>query len=146
MLANAGCGLTYNVNAGQITASATMRDSKGNTVQVATVDAGYIASAYASPGFGYAIVENQTTSSVSVQIPGLTSISQVAVLIQNWNVQYDSVHNVQSLQIGTWGPPQYSSTGNVVVLPNLYAQINDNSGNYQDNSLSSATVLVIALP
>jgi hypothetical protein len=142
--ASAGCGLTYNENAGQVTATAGLHDGIGNNVQVATVDVGYIASTDTPSPLGYAVVSGQSFSPVSATIPQLTSISRAIILLQSWNVQFYSAHNVQTVAVGPWGP--YQMNGNVVKLPNLSAQICDISGNSQDNNVSSVTALVLALP
>jgi len=146
LLAQAGCGLSpnYSTSSGQLSASAAMQDAKGNKVDVATIDAGYIASAYSSPGFGVGEASNQTDNSLPVAINGLTSVSQAVVLIKNWRVQYNSVHNVQTLQVGSWGDLVFSD--NTVTLPNLSAKLSDNSGHVQDDSSSSCDVLVVGLP
>jgi hypothetical protein len=141
---SAGCGLSYNESEGQVTASASMFDSAGHSAQTATVDAGVIASTDANPGFQVVEVTDQILSPITVIMDQLTSIGQVICMIRRWNVQFDSPHNVKQLQVGSWGPP--TTLGNVVTLPNLSAQINDNSQNQQDPSLSSATILVIAIP
>jgi len=103
--ASAGCGLTYNENAGQVTANAGLHDGIGNNVQVATVDVGYIASSYATSPVGHAVVSGQTYDPVSATIPQLTSISQAIVLIQSWNVQFHSARNVRGVSVGPWRPP-----------------------------------------
>ncbi len=142
--ASADCGINYNQSQGMISGSARLYDASGNQANTATVDSGVIASTDASPGFAIAEVTKQTPGGVPITFPSLTSISNVCCLIRAWQVEYDSVHNVQAFSIGSFGWPQIS--GNTVTLPNLYAHLNDGSNNWQNDSKSNATVLVIALP
>jgi hypothetical protein len=141
--ANAGCGITYMGQTGQLSPSANLKDARGNQVQVATVDAGYIVSSYPSPGLGVAEVSGQTTQPLSVTMTGMSSVSAAAAFIRSFNVQYDDVHNVQTFKIGSWGAATVNGT--VVTLPNLSANMSDNSG-HTEGSGSSCDVLVIALP
>jgi len=141
--ANAGCGITYASQVGQLSPTANLTDAKGNQVQIATVDAGYIVSSYQVPVLGIADANNQTAQPLQVPMTGMNSISAAAAFIRNFNVQYDSVHNVQGIKIGSWGAATVN--GNVVTLPNLSATMWDNSGN-TEGSGSSCDVLVIAIP
>lgn len=143
---SAGCGFSYDQSQGEILASASMFDSAGHTAQLATVDAGYMASTDTFPGFQVIEVTAQTQSAVQVTMDQLTSISQVVCMIRSWGVQNSSPRNVKQLQVGSWGPPQ--TNGNVVTLPNLSAQIWDNSNppHFEDDAISSATILIIAIP
>ncbi|HKY04219.1 MAG TPA: hypothetical protein VJQ56_04990 [Blastocatellia bacterium] len=142
--ASAGCGITYNQSTGLISSSATLYDADGNNANIATVDVGVLASTDANPGFAIKEVTSQTETGVNVIFPSGTPIREVCCLIRSWQVEYDSVHNVREFSIGTWGYPTIS--GNTVTLPNLYAHIADSSGNQQNDLVSNATVLVIAIP
>jgi hypothetical protein len=144
--ANAGCGLTYAGQSGQISASANLRDKIGNQVQVATVDAGYIVSSSPTPGMGVVEVRNVEGDPLSpiVHMTTMPSVGSAAVFIRSWNVQFDSVSNVQTISVGAWQGLEIS--GNRVTIPVLCAQMNDASGNTQDNSSSYCDALVIAVP
>lgn len=125
---------------GQISPSAGMDDSSGNNVQVATVDAGYIASSYPTPGIVATPISKQTTTPFPVS---LTEAAKAAVaLIQNWNVEFPHVHNLQKIEVGSFGDPTW--TGNVVTVQSCYAHMCDTSGNIQDDSNSSCDMVVIA--
>ena len=131
--ANASCGL----QAGQIMVSAGMNDASGNSVQVATVDSGYIASSYPSPGVVAVPIQKQSADPVQVNIPGAKN---AVGLITDWNVEYSGVHNLQILRVGSFGEP--SCADGVVTLKSCYAAMNDTSGNSQvDNSSCSMIVL-----
>jgi hypothetical protein len=142
--ASAVCGITSNQEQATVTGSAAMGDAKGNNVNTATVDVGVIVSADANPGFAVVPTNAQSFGPVTVTFPSLTSIKEAVVLIQSWAVAYDTVHNVQGIKVGSWGAPTID--GNTVTLPNLFAQMWDNSNHWQDDSKSNAAVLVIAIP
>jgi hypothetical protein len=147
LLANAGCGLTYAGQAGQISASANLRDASGNQVQVATVDAGYIVTSSPTPGMGVAEVINVGGDSVPmspVHMTTMPSVSSAAVFIRSWHVQFQSVHNVQTISVGAWNGLEIS--GNTVTIPALWSHMNDASPNMQDPGSSYCDALVIAVP
>jgi hypothetical protein len=93
---------------------------------------------------GLAELKNQTPNPIKVTMTKMNSVSSAAVVIRSWNVQFHSVHNVQTIKIGSWGYPSIAGTD--VTIPNLYADMNDCSGNKQDDSSSYCDVLVIAAP
>lgn len=143
--ASAGCGITNNQSQGFVTASAHLYDASGNRANSTNVDASVIASINNKPGFATAVVTRQTGNPIEVDFsPQLSSVSSVACLLNSWEVKFPSVHNVRAIQVGSWGWPKISGTK--VTLPNLWASIQDGSGNTQDDSASNATVLVIAVP
>jgi hypothetical protein len=133
--ANASCGLQSN----QIAASAGMNDSSGNSVQIATVDAGYIASSYPTPGIVATEVIKQTASPFQVPLPGAKS---AVALIRAWNVQFRHVHNLQTLKAGSFGDP--SCAEDAVTIQSCYAEMNDTSGNTQDDNNSSCDLVIVA--
>lgn len=126
---------------GQISPSAGMDDSSGNNVQVATVDAGYIASSYPTPGIVATPISKQTTTSFQVSLP--EAAKAAVALIQNWNVEFPSVHNLKKIEVGSFGDPTWA--GNVVTVQSCYAHMYDSSGNIQDDSNSSCDMVVIAI-
>jgi hypothetical protein len=72
-----------------------------------------------------------------------TEISGAVPLLQALDVQFDSDHCVLSIGGGSaaWG---LSTTS--VILYGARAVMNDSSGNYQANSASSVSMLVVAIP
>ena len=143
--AQAAASITYNGAQGYLASLADYFDGKAHHVDTATIDAGVIGSVDASPGFAVQEVTDQTTGPVQVTFPTLTSISSVMVFLRSWQVQYDKTRSVQTLMAGSFGPPT-TIVGNIVTLPNLYASVYDKEDHLQDDSQSSATVLVVALP
>lgn len=148
--AQAGCSLTYSGILGSITANGILHDAKGNSTQP-KIDAGIIASTD-SGLFGSAVVSSmvngvQVSGPQEVTIPQLQGIGQAVVLIQDWNVQYGSAHNLATLGVAT-ASPQFSADNNIVTLPVFEAVMCDNSlsGHNQENSVSYVTGLVFALP
>jgi hypothetical protein len=125
---------------GQISPSAGMDDSSGNNVQVATVDAGYIASSYPKPGIVATPISKQTTKQFTVSLP--EAAKTAVALIQNWNVEFPRVHNLKKIEVGSFGDP--TCAGNVVTIQSCYAHMCDASGNIQDDSNSSCDMVVIA--
>ena len=145
--ATAACALTYAGQSGQISASANLRDASGNQVQVATVDAGYIVTSSPTPGMGVAEVINVGGDSVPmspVHMTTMPSVSSAAVFIRSWHVQFQSVHNVQTISVGAWNGLEIS--GNTVTIPALWSHMNDASPNMQDPGSSYCDALVIAVP
>lgn len=142
--ASAACGITQAGANGQISPSANLKDSSGNQVQVATVDAGYIVSSSPSPGIGTKDVQAQTNKPTQVTMDGMNSISVAAAVIRAWQVRFQSVHNIQTFTVGAWGT--LGIAGNVVTIPQLFAGICDTSGNNQDDQQSSCDVQVLAIP
>jgi hypothetical protein len=124
-------------------ASANLQDEQ-NSVQVATVDAGYIVSSSQSPGLGSKDVQAQTTAATQVTMEGMKSISAAAAVIRGWQVRFATVHNVQTIKVGAWG--QLGIAGNVVTIPRLFAHICDSSKNTQDEDQSSCDIQVLAIP
>jgi hypothetical protein len=143
---SAGSGLSFSGQQGTISAVATMSGGSGSNATVATVDAGYIVSSYASPGFGFASVTNQTQSPFDVTIPGLTSIGEVVVMVQGWQLQYSGgARKLMTISVGG-GQPTTRPNSNIVTVPYLGAYLTTEDGNVQDDTVSSCTALVIALP
>ncbi len=127
------------LQSGQISASAGMNDSSGNSVQIATIDAGYIASSYPTPGIVATEVIKQTEK--PFQVP-LTGAKAAVALIRGWNVRFPSVHNLQKLKVGSFGDP--TCADDVVTIQSCYAHMYDASGkNTQDDS-SSCDIVIIA--
>jgi hypothetical protein len=133
--ANASCGL----QSGQISPSASMNDSRGNNIQIATVDSGYIASSYASPGIVATEVSKQTNTKFQVPLAGAKT---AVALIRGWTVAFPSVHNLQTLSVGSFGDT--TCAGDVVTVQSCYAGMNDTSKNYQDNNTSACDMVIIA--
>jgi hypothetical protein len=133
--ANASLGF----QSGQISASAGMNDSKGNGVQIATIDSGYIASSYPTPGIVATEVIKQTEQPFPVPLIGAKA---AVALIRGWNVRFPSVHNLQKLKVGSFGDP--TCADDVVTIQSCYAEMNDGSGNTQDNNSSSCDIVIIA--
>ena len=123
---------------GQISASAGMNDSSGNGVQIATIDAGYIASSYPTPGIVATEVMKQTEQPFQVPLAGAKA---AVALIRGWNVRFPSVHNLQKLKVGSFGDP--TCANDAVTIQSCYAQMNDASKNTQDDS-SSCDMAIIA--
>jgi hypothetical protein len=132
--ANASCGL----QSSQISATANMGDSRGNNIQVATVDSGYIASSYSTPGVTAVSKTMQTMKPFQVPITGAKT---AVALIRSWNVEFPSVHNLQTIAVGSFGDP--TCADDVVTLQSCYAHMNDASGNTQDDT-SSCEVIILA--
>ena len=143
MGASAGCGINNNQSEGRVNGYASLYDGHGNNA-TSSVDAGVIASTEPKPGFAIEQVNNQTEVNIQVKFPSLTSIGQVFCLLSSWQVQYDGGYSLETISAGVFGVPTFN--GNTVTLPNLYARVNDSSGNNQNDTKSSATALVIALP
>jgi hypothetical protein len=154
-MAKAGCGIIPSGSNGQISPTASLEDSSGNEVQVATVDAGYIVSSSKNLRMSSKSVQGQTPQPTKVTMDGINSISVAAAVIQSWKVQfsnsdsypYANVHNVKTFTVGT-GPGKLATDGNTVTIPQLYAGVCDASGNIQDNniSVSYCNVQVLAIP
>jgi hypothetical protein len=144
LLANASCGIPPAGPTGtSIVASANLQDLH-NSVQVATIDAGYIVSSSPSPGLGSKDVQAQTTAATAVTMDGMKSITAAAAVIRGWQFRFPTVHNVQTIKVGAWG--QLGIAGNVVTIPQLFAHISDSSNNTQDDDQSSCDVQVLAVP
>lgn len=142
--ANASCGIPPAGPTGtSIVTSANLQDLQ-NSVQVATVDAGYIVSSSPNPGLGSKDVQAQTTAATAVTMDGMKSITAAAAVIRGWQVRFPTVHNVQTIKVGAWG--QLGIAGNVVTIPQLFAHISDSSNNTQDDDQSSCDVQVLAVP
>lgn len=143
---NAGCGISYDGTQGEVSSHAALFDDTGHQVNVATVDAGVIATLDAAPGF--AVTQQLTTQSVNsvfpVAFPALPSVQQAFVLLQSWTVRYEHGHNVQVIAAGVWDA--LTLQGNNVVIPRAYAQVSDHTGHYQNNGESSVTLAVVAFP
>ncbi len=142
--AGAGCGLTYQGSTGFISSRASMTDAKGDDADIATVTPSVLATTDPAPGIGVQEVTNQTDIPLTVSFPQMPTVSGAYVVIRAWNVAYDSPHNVLAFAAGSFGPPTIS--GDTVTLPDLQARVWDDSGHAQDDSSSSVTALVIALP
>jgi hypothetical protein len=123
---------------GQISATAGMNDSSGNSVQIATIDSGYIASSYPIPGIVATEAIKQTEK--PFQVP-LTGAKAAVALIRGWNVRFPSVHNLQKLEVGSFGDP--TCADDVVTIQSCYAHMYDASKNTQDDS-SSCDIVIIA--
>lgn len=133
--ANASLGFP----SGQISASAGMNDSSGNSLHVATLDSGYIASSYPTPGIVATEVSKQTTTPFQVT---LTGAKTAVALIRGWTVEFPHVHNLQKIEVGSFGDPTWAD--NVVTIQSCYAHMYDASGNSQDDINSSCDMVVIA--
>jgi hypothetical protein len=144
--AEAGCsGITYQQSNGRIGASASLYDSSGNQVDTALIDAGVAVSVDpAGPGFFTQEVTVQGSTSVYFG----KSISAAYAVIKSWRVQYGNWnHNVQTISAGTYSLPTISGSGpTVTVTLDSHAGMTDGAGNFQDDSLSSVTLVVIAVP
>jgi hypothetical protein len=124
----------------QMSASAGMNDRSGNSVQVATVDAGYIASSYPTPGIVATPVSKQTGSPFPVSVTGAKA---AVALIQSWTVEFPHVHNLKTVAVGSFGDP--TCAGDVVTVQSCYAHMSDASGNNQDDDSSSCDLVIIAI-
>lgn len=151
---SAGCGFAPapTGEAYVISGTATMFDSVGHTAEIANIYAGYIASSASSPGFQVVpIGPVQKWQDFNVTMDQLKSVSQVGVMIQNWNVRYDPHydHNVWGVSASfLWDAPgqNVTITGKKVALPGLSAQMWDGGDHNQNDDLSNLSALIIGLP
>lgn len=141
--AQATAGVTENGNLGFITSTASLYDESGNSAATANINGGFLASTNSSPGFFAQTVSKQTGSQFDVTMDKLKSVEHAIVLVQSWTVQYEDQedHHVRKMGGGTTA---WTTTGNKVILDNGQAFISDDSGNHQDNGVSSVKLLVIA--
>ena len=145
--ASAGAALgSPTSNLGYITASAAMADSSGHNATTATVDGWLLAASVADPGF--AVIEQadlQTQNPVTVRfsVPAGQAVVDGAVLLQNFSVQYPVSNNwIKTLGAGAM---DWSIDGNAITLTNARAFMWDNSGHYQDDNNSNASLVVVAV-
>ena len=113
-----------------------------------SVDVGYIASSESTPGFAIQNIQsNQSAPSsdnFNVTMSGLSSVSQAALVLNQWSVQFPEVHNLYLFQGGP-GLVQWINQ-NVVTYGNLPAYMLDNSNHVSDPTLSKGSAFVIAAP
>jgi hypothetical protein len=141
--AQAGCGISNDQSNGSVLASANLSNSSGDQANTAQIDAGVAVSTDAEPGFYMKEVTGQYDCQVTFN--SLKSISQAFAVIKSWQVQYPGTkeHWVNTISAG-YG--YIEPAGNTVTVKRAGAFIRDNSGNNEDDSLSNATFVVIAVP
>ena len=151
-----GTGIAATGTTGQISGVASLYDASGNRASTTTVDAGYIASVNPSPPFMTQVINKQSQPPFAVTFP--QNVSQIAILLQNITVQFPSGgdNNLQTILAGgfTIATPSGPSSGPFLVNPpaesvtlnQLITHVNDNSGHWEDDNISSVTALVIGLP
>ncbi|MEA2564065.1 MAG: hypothetical protein QOH06_5569 [Acidobacteriota bacterium] len=135
-------GFAANGSQGEITAQAAMSDNSGDDASTTTINGGLIA---ATPNESGLLVESranlQTHDDVVVEFG--TEISNAVPLLQSLDVQFDSGHCVQAIGGGC---TSWYVSGTSVTLYGALAFMHDISGNNQDDSASSVSMLVVAIP
>jgi hypothetical protein len=140
-------GFAQNGSQGAITAQAQMSDSSGNNAATATINGGLIA---ATPGESGLLAQSRTNLQVNpadghVELEFGTEISAAVALLQDMHVQFDDDQDHTLTRIGG-GCFSWEARATSVVLNTSNTFMSDNSGNSQDNSASSISVLVVAIP
>jgi hypothetical protein len=146
---SAGASPMVGSSLGYISASAAMRDGSGNNAQTATIDGQLLMASASVPGFVTATATsapgNQAAVQVPVTMPDAKKLTGAAVFLTSFTVAYPGSGDHYVKTIGAGVTDWCVSNVNVVTLSNLSAFMQDNSGHTEDDSSSSAQVVVIGI-
>lgn len=137
---------TVSGSTGLVQASAGMSDSSGNSASTATIDGWLLLASTSAPGLVAQPLQPQTTNEVQVnlQVPQGQRLVDAAVFLTGFQVQYpDTNHYV--LMVGAGALDWCISGDSTVLLSGASSFIYDTSGNRQDDSNSSASLLVVGV-
>jgi hypothetical protein len=126
-----------------LTGSAQMNDDSGNNA-TCTIDGGLIA--YAGVSGSNLLFQTVTKQSPAnnVTVNFNQPITGAGAFVQGWTISYgDDDHKVAQWWAGPY-EVKFDASSGAVTLVRLAATVGDDSGNREDDSKSSVTVLVVA--
>jgi hypothetical protein len=139
----AGMGVSTNGNQALLDGTAKMWDSSGNTAVNPTATGNLISSTDSNPGF---IIKPWTgeQSSGTVTIPMGKALSGATSLLTSFQVQFSGGdHHLNNIGAGNDSIQVDSNDNQQVVTSGIWAWMGDSSGNTQDMSKSSCSIIAI---
>ena len=136
---------TSNGSQGYINASVNMYDASGNDAASPTATGLLLASSVADQGFVVVPYEAQNGGYNTITMP--QAVSNAVVLLTGWQVVYPNGedHHVETIGAGPDSVAVDPNDPTKVNTNGVWAYMNDDSGNSQDNNTSNCSLIVIAV-
>jgi hypothetical protein len=136
---------TSNGSQGYINASVNMYDASGNDAASPTATGLLLTSSIATPGFVVVPYEAQNGGYNTITMP--QAVSNAVVLLTGWQVVYPNGddHHVETIGAGPDSVAVDPNDPTKVNTNGVWAYMNDDSGNSQDNNTSNCSLIVIAV-